>query len=441
MLVDKRKIANDLKIIVVFIAVFALCSNGYIFLSGVVPVIAEVYWLIVLLGFAIFFFWLEPGLTLSNIPPAAFIWIIVFILSTMLAIQLSTLSETVVYITKTLVKALTAFVFLLIIMTNEKTIKAALYSLLAVVVVGSMLNLYEFFNPAIQWSIIPGRSAGWYLNANQSGITLVMSLVFASLIVPKKSLWLLIMITTCGVLVTFSRTAWILLLIAIIGISIQRYISTSKEFKLLNLKIRDLAAIVVAVAIAGSFIPLIFSGHAYKLVENTPFESLLTKKTAGRISGTVTDAQKEARKDILIEAIQAGARKPILGNGLAYTYEWRETSAPHNDYALFFAERGIIGLLVILAFIRMIWVSGSSAARLYAVIFALSALATHTSMQQAATYVFAVLALLINNKDYVEESKTKDKKEAEKDAIFPEKNEETASEKEKIVIIDTTKQL
>ncbi len=313
MLADKRNLIDNLKVIVVFISVFALGSNGYIFLSDILPAIAEMYWLIALLGFAILFFLLEPGRTISNIPPSAFIWVIAFILSTTLAIQLSTLSETVIYVIKTLTKAITAFVCLLMIMTSRETIKAALYASLLVVIVGSLLNLYEFFNSSVQWSSVAGRSAGWYINANQSGITLVMALVFASLIVPRNLLWPLIVLTTLGVLVTFSRTAWVLLLIAIAGISIQKYVRIDQEFKLLNLKVRDLSALAIAVVIAGSFIPLIFSGQGYKLVENTRLESLLTKKTAERISGVVTDGQKEARKGVLIEAIRAGAEKPIFG--------------------------------------------------------------------------------------------------------------------------------
>lgn len=385
---------ENIKAIAVFLLVFAFCSNGYLAMEDIVPAIKEAYWYLLLFGMTAIFILLTPMEALANIPKSAFIWIILFLISTTIAYIFSSQSSEVQRITIILIKAISVFISMFVLITSPKVLKAAFYSLILVILVGSGVNATEFFTDAISWSDIPGRSAGWYYNANKSGKFLVLSLIFASIITPKKFLWPLIAITTVGVLLTFSRGTWVQLFIVIVGISLIRTAPAGEKLNLLNIKPSSFIAMVMGGFVAAFLLITLFSGQAYQYVQDTPLEEYLSKDTIGRMSGDFQDDSANERKEVLFGAIKAGLNQPLIGKGLAYTYEWEHSVGPHNDYALLFAERGILGLILYLAVIGIIWFTGSRHAKLYAMVLAFSSIATHNTLEQPATYVFLALAFL-----------------------------------------------
>ena len=385
---------DNIKAVVVFILVFAFCSNGYLAIETMVPPIKEMYWYLLLFGISALFLLLTPIEALGNIPKPAFIWIILFLASTTIAYGLSTRSPKTVEEVTVLIKAISAFVSMFVLLTQPKILKAAFYSLILVILVNASVNLIEFFTDSIEWSSIPGRSAGWHLNANKSGKYLAMSLIFASIVTPRKLLWPLILIATAGILVTFSRGTWVELFIVIVGISLINSTPIGQRISLLDLKPSSFIAMVLGGMIASIFLIALFSGQAYEMIKDTPAEEFLSADTIGRMSGDFTDDSANERRNILKSAINVGLNNPITGAGLSYTYEWDHPVGPHNDYAKLFAERGILGLVLFLSLLSIIWFAGSRHAKLFAMILAFSSIATHNTLEQPGMYIFFALALL-----------------------------------------------
>jgi len=384
---------DNIKAVATFFFVFAFCSNIYVALEFISP-IGEIYWFILLIAVSSVLFLLTPFESLGNMPKSAFLWLIFALLSITIAYIYSSQSPVVTDILIALVKSIAVFVCMFILMTNPKAIKAAFYALALVVVVAASNNIIEFFTDFMTWSTIPGRAAGWQINANRSGKFMAMSLLFASIIIPKKFIWPMIALTIVGVLLTFSRSTWVELFIIIVGISLIRGTPMGKKISLLDIKPSSFIAIAVGGIVASMLLLSLFTGAAYDLVKDTPFEEYLSADTVGRMSGDFTDNSANERVVILVDALKMGMEHPFLGSGLASTYEWHHDVGPHNDYATLFAERGITGVFVYLILLGILWFTGSKYGKLYVLVLAFSSIATHNTFEQPATFIFLALAFL-----------------------------------------------
>ena len=384
---------NNIKAGVTFFFVFAFCSNIYIALEFISPV-GEFYWFLLLFAVSAVLFLLTPFESLANMPKSAFIWLIFAILSITVSYIYSSQSPVVTEVLISLAKSISVFVCMFILMTHPKAIKAALYALALVVVVAASNNIIEFFTDFMTWSTIPGRAAGWQINANRSGKFMAMSLLFASIIIPKKFIWPMIGLTIVGVLITFSRATWVELFIIIVGISLIRGTPLGQKINLLDIKPSSFIAIAIGGIIASILLLSLFTGAAYDFVKDTSFEEYLSADTVGRMSGDFDDSSANERVVILIDALKMGMEHPFLGSGLASTYEWKHDVGPHNDYATLFAERGVTGVFVYLVLLGMLWFTSSKYGKLYVLVLAFSSIATHNTFEQPATFIFLALAFL-----------------------------------------------
>lgn len=391
---------NNLRSFFIFLFIFGLCSTGYLQLEYDFPAIREMYWHLGLFGVALFFLITQPTETLENIKLEHILWLLFYTISLVLAFMLSSRSEAVdLYLVK-VVKAFAGMTLMLLLITDKHSQKAALWALILVVLHGSFNNIYEFFNASIGWSEIPGRSAGWHGNPNKSGNLIVMSLIFAGLLVPRKFFWPLVIIATLGVLVTFSRSSWVMLFVVVTGLSIIRSAPLDKPLNLLNFSAGKFVGMIVGAVIAGMFITLIYSGEAYEMVKGTPVENYLNEDAMHRISGGTEDGSTEERGRVVVEAFKLGLVNPLLGSGLGATLEWDERVAPHNEYAMVFAERGMFGLVIYLALYIMVWNQAGRYGKLYVMILAIASLASHNHLDTPANLILLVLAMLIKDKDF-----------------------------------------
>ena len=384
---------NNIKAVAAFFFVFVFCSNAYIAMEFISPV-NEIYWFLLLFAISAILFLLTPFESLANMPKSAFLWLIFTLLSITISYIYSSQNSLVTEVLIALIKSISVFVCMFILLTHPKAIKAALYALALVVVVAASNNIIEFFTDFMTWSTIPGRAAGWQINANKSGKFMAMSLLFASIIVPKKFIWPLIALTTVGVLLTFSRSTWIELFIIIVGISLIRGTPLGQKISLLDIKPSSFIAIAIGGMVASLLLISLFTGAAYDLVKDTPLEQYLSSDTTSRMSGDFTDNSANERIVILVDALKMGMEHPFFGSGLASTYEWHHDVGPHNDYATLFAERGIIGLFVYLVLLGILWFTGSKYGKLYVLVLAFSSIATHNTFEQPATFIFLALAFL-----------------------------------------------
>jgi O-antigen ligase len=120
-----------------------------------------------------------------------------------------------------------------------------------------------------------------------------------------------------------------------------------------------------------------------------------------RLGGGTNDGSVDERGQLFLAALKVGADNPIIGAGFGYTYEWSERVAPHNEWLMMFAERGIIGFIIYALFYVFIWVKSGRYAKLFVIIFGLSALSSHNGLELPATYLLTALAYLIKDEDYL----------------------------------------
>lgn len=391
---------DNLRSFFVFLFVFGLCSSGYLQLEYDFPPIREMYWFIGLFAVSLFFLITQPWETLDNIKLEHILWLMFYTVTLIIAFILSSRSEIVVLNLVTLIKAFAAMVFMMLLITDKRSQKAALWALVVVIIHSSINNVYEFFNEAIGWSGIPGRSAGWHHNPNKSGNLIVMSLIFAGLVVSRKFFWPLVIIATLGVIVTFSRSSWVMLFITVTGLSIIRSAPLDKPLNLLNFSAGKFIGMIVGAFIAGTFIFLIYSGEAYEMIKGTSLENYLRADTMHRISGGTEDGSTEERAHVVVEALKMGLVNPLFGSGLGSTIEWDQRVAPHNEFAMIFAERGMFGLVVYLALYIMVWSQAGRYGKLYIMILAVASLASHNHLDTPANLILVVLALFIKDRDF-----------------------------------------
>src|SRR5712691_5101508 len=117
---------------------------------------------------------------------------------------------------------------LLVVFSKEDALLWARYALLVAVLVGVTLNFYELFHPAT-FSLIIGRSAGLYVNPNQSGNALVLGTIFSIGVLNQRFRVLLLLVVLGGVVLTFSRAAISGYLIAVLALVLIGVVSLRKS--------------------------------------------------------------------------------------------------------------------------------------------------------------------------------------------------------------------
>ena len=311
---------NTFRVITTFLLVYIFASNSYLAFELFYPAIKEFMWYVMLFGTAVIVIVADSKQSLTNFSPKAFVWILVFTLVTIMGYLNSSMSQNIADLVTLHVKGIVIIVSFSVIIATPESVKAALYSLLLVVLVGVGINIMDYFEPISLWEHIPGRSAGYFFDANLSATMLIMCLIFVSLIIPPIFIWPLIIITTLGVLTTFSRGGWAELFVAAAGISLITASARTNSFNLLDFKATTFVTMIIGALIAVGFVYFMFSGEGYQLVKDTWLESYLSTDTMSRISGEFDDGSSTERQHILKRSIQVGLENPLIGAGLGFLW-------------------------------------------------------------------------------------------------------------------------
>ncbi len=190
---------------------------------------------------------------------------------------------------------------------------------------GVALNLYEVFYPGT-FSNVPGRSAGLYIDANTSGMALVLGCVIGLTAVPVALREAFVFIVCTGILSTFSREAMLAATILIVGAMMGRALSTARMF-------------AGAMAIGA----LYFALHLGTLLDQ---KNVLNSDTLARLSFQTTDSSANSRVRIAEKTFKQFEDAPILGQGFGTTIYWTDI-ASHDTYLSLMADFGLLGILVI----------------------------------------------------------------------------------------------
>jgi len=223
------------------------------------------------------------------------------------------------------------------------------------ILVATLVNVFssvlEFFQPEIFGLAekIPGRSAGFYVNANELAIALIIGMILSMTAVPKKFRFLFAISILIGEIFTFSRggfLGWIVV-----------------TFAFTQLKIiprRQIANWIMGIAMSLVILSTQLGNISSAL--SGANSNLLNEDTLSRISwiskgGKTIDPDGGSRFNIALEALHKFARSPIIGNGISSSREThghpleldkldRTGQQPHNIHFVNLVEHGIIGFFI-----------------------------------------------------------------------------------------------
>ena len=253
---------------------------------------------------------------------------------------------------------------LLVVLSKEDAQLWARYAVLVAVVVGVGINFYELFHPTSFGRII-GRSAGFYMNPNQSGNALVLGMIFSIGLLNQRFRVLLMLIIGAGVVLTFSRAAIAGYFIVVLALVLTRVISLRKSL------------LVGVIGLSALFVPLLLWWD--ELLWQLKGLGVLNQNVLERVDwftnpkGT-DDYSLIERQDVAREAWRMFTEQPILGHGLASTKDWSYAVSSHNQYLNLMVDHGILGAFILPLLVLAVTWRASGEARQTALTFAAFAL-------------------------------------------------------------------
>jgi O-antigen ligase len=342
------------------VLIFFANLSGYLFSSEILASVPPLYWIIAYLALA------TPLLfnrkLFSSIQRSPLIWWcygFILISGIWLFFQ-SSHSEIVWQEFRFRVLSVIFLVCLFVVLSKEDALLWARYALLVAVLVGVTLNFYELFHPAT-FSLIVGRSAGLYVNPNQSGNALVLGTIFCIGVLNQRFRVLLLLVVLGGVVLTFSRAAIAGYFIAVLALVLTGLISLRKSL------------LIGVIGLSALFVPLLVWWD--ELLLELKGLRILNQNVLGRIDwftnpkGTADYASIE-RQNVAREAWKMFTERPILGHGLASTKDWSFAVSSHNQYLNLMADHGILGAFILPLLVLAVTWRASGEARQTGVTFA-----------------------------------------------------------------------
>lgn len=255
-----------------------------------------------------------------------------------------------------------------------------------ITVVGSVLNIYDFWSGA--FSEIPWRGAGLYLNPNYSGFFLVVALTISMQVIPRGLRWPLVALVGVAVFLTLSRSAW-LVLAGTSFLLVRSGQLGGGHFR---------SALTVGAAAAVSLLAYgILSGTLYELISATPLGDQLSRNALQRLGlvSFATDHAAVERQQVAEFAFwhfsQSGS--PLLGSGIGVSSEWDFRAGPHNMFLLFLTEGGLIAVFLYAGLLYVLWRTSEGVVRIVPVQVAMMSFFSHNILTSPSTVlVLAIVA-------------------------------------------------
>jgi O-antigen ligase len=211
-------------------------------------------------------------------------------------------------------------------------------AILAAVLIAVGINVYELFHP-LAFSRVLGRSAGLYVNSNQSGAALILGMIFSIGLLAQRYRLLFALIVSVGVFLTFSRGAITGLVVAVFTIIATGVISLRRSLVI------GCFGLTVTVFVLMSQ----WDNLQYELEDLGVLNKDVVQRVEGFASIERADSDDSAavRKEVADGAWEMFADQPIVGHGVAASKEWHYEAAPHNQYLSLMVDHGILGLFIL----------------------------------------------------------------------------------------------
>jgi O-Antigen ligase len=194
---------------------------------------------------------------------------------------------------------------------------------------GVVLNVYDLVYPGT-FSEAAGRGAGLFINPNGAGMALVVGCLIGLPVLPRYWRELFVVVSSLGILATFSREAILADIIVIIAAGFARAISLRM------------------LGVGGALAIGLFA--AFSIGDVLEHGGILNSDNMSRLTMGTTDNSTAHRLEDAAQTLHAFEDAPLLGQGIGTDEYWSGEPA-HNLYLRLMADQGIIGLLIIPALV------------------------------------------------------------------------------------------
>lgn len=349
--------------------VFVFYTHIPLYLCAIkIPSIIPLYW-IIFFGLVASFVIIPPFFLQHKIPKyfskQVILWMIFYLLITLIWYIPSDHTKITAKVFRARILTVLFFSLILFILSGREYYQTlARWVILVSVFVAAANNLYEFLNPyafvpmGSEYSN-PGRSAGFYINANQSGAALVLGMIFTIGLLSPKYRSIYTFFVLLALFTTFSRSALLGWFIAVFSFIRIRILRLNSSF-----------LIIVGVAL---FYFLLLP-WVLNFIQNEKRVINVTNITE-RINWFsnpyyIEEASSKVRKHVAKVSWEMFANSPLWGNGIGTTDTWIEETSTHNIYLYFMADYGIIGAFIAPLFIASVVWKARGEARQIAIPFA-----------------------------------------------------------------------
>jgi O-antigen ligase len=346
------------------VLIFFMNLDGYLFSSEILESVPPLYWIVGYLVLTAPLLLDRKVFTAAQRSPLIW-WCYGFILiSGIWLFFQSSHSEIVWQEFRLRVLSVLFLLCLLVVLYREDVQSCVRHTVLIAVLIGAAINFYELFHPT-SLSLIVGRSAGLYMNPNQSANALVLGMIFCIGILNQRFRALLMLMVLGGVIVTFSRAAIAGYFIVVLALVLTGVVSLRKSL------------LVGVIGLSALLIPLMVWWD--DLLFQLKGLGVLNQNVLERVDwftnpkGT-TDYSSLERQDVAGAAWRMFTDRPILGHGIASTKAWSYAVSSHNQYLSLMADHGILGAFILPLLVLAVTWRASGEVRRTALTFAAFAL-------------------------------------------------------------------
>jgi O-antigen ligase len=366
--------------VVVFFCGLAVYWNLFIW-----PEAIPLYW-VILAGMLSFSLLVMDGKRIGFLSTPLFLWIIVFLTVTVIWYLAEGLD---VHILKTrILSCVLMVVFLMLFHADRRLINLVRWMLLVAVVLAIINNVIDFMIPytfvprGTPWTN-PGRSAGFYVNANEAGAAILLGFVLSFELLSQKWRVAFAVASLFGVVLTFSRSA-------ILGWFLVMFVLWYGG----QIKGHRLAVLLTPIGVVAA---LFWTVIMTFIVENNEINSA---NVLGRIQWFLSPDKNvtfstESRLQVLKKAWAMFLDHPIIGNGVGSTDVWSYSVSAHNMYLVYMADYGILGLFLFLTLVLAVVHGVRDSARITGLTFAVLILYWGFFSHNIVDNYFALFALTL----------------------------------------------
>ena len=347
------------------------------------------YWVIALAAMTVPFLWQRiMSWNLQKLPILG--WCFAYTWISVIWFFPSSQSEVAWQVLRYHFQAVIVLILMLMVFSSRSAVMWAGKAMVAAVLFGCALNIYEIFNP-LAFSDNAGRSAGLYVNPNLAAEALVLGMILGLSSLKQRYRFPFMLVAGMGILTTFSRAGIVVWCLALAGTVI------IGQVRVRNFVLSGLAATIVVVSV------VVPQWDQVRLFLKST--GVLNVNVEGRINWLMnpsvsSDSSSLERAYIAQRAWKKYGERPFVGSGTGASREgWGgvANNATHNMYLSLMVDYGVVGLLLLpLLLLSTTW-SAVGDSKYIGWIFALSVLplgfANHTILDTPKTLLlFALMA-------------------------------------------------